>query len=504
MTGPTRRPALILAPLALLAAWCPPAPCAAPARVTAGTPLTEFARSSAGKEFYGAYLFSGKVGWISDESHLAEQQGKPVYESSSDMHIELQMLGQRTQKLAHSTTRYSLDGDGAIISISETETDDGNEVQRSAVREGSNLRITTREPNGTSSQRVVPLPRDTLKSQRDMEAWLAGTPRRGERMKFYEADLSQEQVETELVMEFIEATPLVWGGVPVQASRVIMHLGGAEFEALAGPDGRLLRGKIGGLLEIRAEEEQVAKALDARPVDMLAASSIVVAQPLGDRDTLKDLTLELSGLGDYQLPANARQHVLDSGKGRATVELVRETAQPVAVRLTPQERERYLRATPGVQSDDAEIRGLARDIAGDEKDPARIAARIVDWIGRNLHQQYGANATTATAVLRQKAGDCTEHTLLFTALARAAGVPARQLGGIIYVETPAPTFGWHAWAEIHDGSGWISVDPTWHQLRVDPTHVQFSFFGDDMEKNDLAWVQVLGGLKIDVKKVDRD
>jgi hypothetical protein len=280
-------------------------------------------------------------------------------------------------------------------------------------------------------------------------------------------------------------------------------MGGAEFDALAGPEGELLRGKLGGLFEVRAEEEQVARSLTDKPVDMLAASSIVVAQPLGDRNRIAGLTLDLSGLGDFQLPASARQRVNATGKGRATVELSRETAQPVPAAITPQERERFLRATPSVQSNDAEIRELARQIAGDAKDPARIAQRIVDWIAQNLRQQYGANASSATAVLRQKAGDCTEHTLLFTALARAAGVPTRQLGGIIYVETPAPTFGWHAWAEIHDGKGWISVDPTWRQLRVDPTHVQFSLFGDDLDKNDMAWIQALGSLKIDVKKVDR-
>jgi transglutaminase-like putative cysteine protease len=182
---------------------------------------------------------------------------------------------------------------------------------------------------------------------------------------------------------------------------------------------------------------------------------------------------------------------------------VREGAQPALSPLTRQQRERFLRATPTIQSDDEQVRKLALEIAGNEKDPLRIAALLVDWISSNLRQQYGANAATATAVLRQKAGDCTEHTVLFTALARAAGVPTRQLGGIMYVEAPNATFGWHAWAEIHDGKGWIAVDPTWKQVRVDPTHVQFSFFGDDQDRNQLEWIQVLGSVKIEVKKVDR-
>ena len=70
---------------------------------------------------------------------------------------------------------------------------------------------------------------------------------------------------------------------------------------------------------------------------------------------------------------------------------------------------------------------------------------------KNLRKTYDANADDALTVLENKAGDCTEHTLLFTTLARAAGIPARQVGGVVYVGGDKPSFGWHAWSEIHDG-----------------------------------------------------
>jgi hypothetical protein len=505
MSASARRPAPALLAIAVLAfaLVSPAAPCATPAATTTSTPLAVFAQNSVGREFYGAYLLGSKAGWISDESRMAQVQGTALFENRSEMSIEMQMQGQRLSKSMLTTTRYSLDGDGLIHSITQTDREDGTETQYSAVRDGRNLRITTREKDGKATERVVPMPRANLKSLRDVEAWLTKSPRRGEKMTVHEADLSSEEVEMETVMEFVEPTSLVWGGLPVKASRVKMHIGGAVFDALAGPDGKLLQGKIGGVLEFRAEEEELAKSRSNTPIDMLAASSIAVAQPLGDRARLNGLVLEVTGLGDFQLPNSARQRVRAASKGRATVELLREAQQPSPTPLSQQERERFLRATPSVQSDDPEIRKLAREITGTEKDPAKITMLLLDWINKNLRQQYGANAATATAVLRQKAGDCTEHSVLFTALARAAGLPARQLGGIVYVEAPAPTFGWHAWAEIHDGKGWISVDPTFRQLRVDPTHVQFSFFGDDQEQNQLNWIQVLGSVKIEVRKVER-
>jgi len=494
-------------PLVLLAAaWCCMACAAQPvdpaASAIAGMPLADFAHYVEGRNFYGTYLFGHKVGWISDESRVTQYGGAAVLEDTSELHMEVGVGRKRTVSITREVTRYLLDGTGAIVSMETLTIDDGSRVLRSAVREGEQLRITTRE-NGKTSERLTPLSRDTLKIHQDVVAWLAGPRRKGDRIMTFEASLDKESIDDEEPMEFLAFEPLVWGGVPVKAGRVEIHMGGPNLYAWLGPDGKPMRGKVAGLVEFRAEKEEVAKALDREPVDMLAASSIKVSRSLGDRDSITSLTLELSGLGDYRLPADTRQRVQRSGKGSATVQLVRESGSPAAAPLTPQERAQFLRSTPSVQSDDASIQQLAREIAGDETDPVKISARIVEWIARNMRRSYGANASTATAVLAQRAGDCTEHALLFTALARAAGVPARELGGLIYVEDPAPLFGWHEWAEIHDGRGWISVDPTWSQLPVDATHVQFSADDNEMNLKDSGWIEVLGKLKIAVKKVDR-
>jgi len=100
-------------------------------------------------------------------------------------------------------------------------------------------------------------------------------------------------------------------------------------------------------------------------------------------------------------------------------------------------------------------------------------------------------------VLDSMAGDCTEHTLLFVSLARAAGLPAREVGGVAYTSLDPSLFGWHAWAEVHDGRQWVTIDPTWHQVYVDATHVTFS------DSDDLGWLNVLGKVKFKVLKFEK-
>src|SRR5262249_27238144 len=153
------------------------------------------------------------------------------------------------------------------------------------------------------------------------------------------------------------------------------------------------------------------------------------------------------------------------------------------------------KATPRLQSDHETVQALAKKIVGKEKDPLKVGKLIEAWVYKNLKKSYSDSDGTALGVLDRKAGACVEHTLLFVALARAAGVPAREVGGVAYVKAEKPLFGWHAWAEIHDGRQWVSIDPTWHQIYVDGTHIKLS-----EGSRDLAWANVAGKLKFKVVK----
>ena len=65
-------------------------------------------------------------------------------------------------------------------------------------------------------------------------------------------------------------------------------------------------------------------------------------------------------------------------------------------------------------------------------------------------------------------GDCNEHAVLFAALARAAGIPARVVAGAVYGDDG---FYYHAWNEVWL-DGWVSVDAVFDQMPVDATHVK--------------------------------
>ena len=102
-----------------------------------------------------------------------------------------------------------------------------------------------------------------------------------------------------------------------------------------------------------------------------------------------------------------------------------------------------------------------------------------------------------TALNNPSSAVCMEFTDLFIALARAAGIPARELDGYAY--TLNPTLRplsltkdiLHAWPEYFDEKrGWVMVDPTWENTtggvdyfsKLDLNHFVFAIKGSSSEQ----------------------
>jgi len=146
---------------------------------------------------------------------------------------------------------------------------------------------------------------------------------------------------------------------------------------------------------------------------------------------------------------------------------------------------------PLVQSGAPAIVQLARRLRGDTRDPVVAARRISQWVHDSLKKSISVTIPSAAQVLESRAGDCNEHTQLFIALSRAAGIPARAAAGLALVGTK---FYYHAWPEVFVGK-WVAVDPTFGQFPADASHLRFVYGGLDRQAELL---RLMGTLRIDV------
>jgi hypothetical protein len=127
----------------------------------------------------------------------------------------------------------------------------------------------------------------------------------------------------------------------------------------------------------------------------------------------------------------------------------------------------WLQAEPLVQANDPRIVAQARQIIGRERNAAAATERLLRWVG-GLRRARSPGVPNAARALAARAGDCNELTVLFVALARAAGLPARPAAGLLY---RAGHFYYHAWPEVYLGD-WVGVDPMLGQLPADAAHVR--------------------------------
>jgi transglutaminase-like putative cysteine protease len=85
---------------------------------------------------------------------------------------------------------------------------------------------------------------------------------------------------------------------------------------------------------------------------------------------------------------------------------------------------------------------------------------LAEFVGRYITTKNLARGyDVASIIARRREGDCTEHAVMLTALARSFGIAARIVHGVVLVgdEKRVHAFG-HAWVEFHDASGWHPAD----------------------------------------------
>ena len=104
---------------------------------------------------------------------------------------------------------------------------------------------------------------------------------------------------------------------------------------------------------------------------------------------------------------------------------------------------------------------LARQVGeGCRKASPRESVECLNrWFRDHLRWDINSNAVSSEAVLHQGYGNCVDLAKAFTAISRAAGVPAREVRGI-WVMLPDGKLSGHSWVEVHiPGPGWVPIEP---------------------------------------------
>ena len=150
--------------------------------------------------------------------------------------------------------------------------------------------------------------------------------------------------------------------------------------------------------------------------------------------------------------ATSRERVSDTFNG----------AEPVI----PSEMLPFIEST-GYIPTNGEIGELAKRITAGKVTIAEKHAAIYDWMVINTVRDpdvQGCGLGIVERTLASKSGKCADLSSVYVALARAAGIPAREVFGLRLGKnsdgSSDMTKGHHCWAEYYQpGYGWVQTDP---------------------------------------------
>ncbi|MDE2118707.1 MAG: transglutaminase domain-containing protein [Betaproteobacteria bacterium] len=137
---------------------------------------------------------------------------------------------------------------------------------------------------------------------------------------------------------------------------------------------------------------------------------------------------------------------------------------PAAEPPIPVEIMEYLKSTAFIPTD-GKVREIALSVTKGKQKISEKARAVYQWVVENTVRDpdvKGCGTGEVEKVLAKKGGKCADISSVFVSIARAAGVPAREVFGLRLgkKDDEDMTGGHHCWAEFYvPGYGWVPADP---------------------------------------------
>jgi len=469
--------------------------------------LTVFARllvaqeldvqSLVGEYWYGLYLKGQKAGYAVNSVTVGDDEAVTI---SEDAVFQVTMMGVRQDMRIRSSRIYASTGE--LRSIESVIDDPTGKTTFQATVTGDVMAF-RKTLAGETTEQELPRPKESLQDALNRHHLVGEHAKVGDELAFsvFEPLYIRELTGRSRIAGSEER---VFDGVPMKVFRVntILDSIGIESVSYVGEDGTVFEDTVSGFITMRLEPEEMAKDVNYNN-DVIVSNAALVKTPIANPRTRAELKLHLRGpLTPAHFFNDERQEIKVGKDGFDFIgrRLSLEGFAPAQLPIQDEKVQKWMAPSLLVQSDNPRLVAKAEEIVGDETDALAISNKLCEWVSDNVRTTFSAQLTNALEVLGSMEGDCTEHSILFIGLARAAGLPAREAAGLVYVEGPQPGFYFHQWATVWVGK-WIDVDPTLDQPVADATHIKLAT-GDLYEQARL--IPIIGQLEIEVVEDSAD
>ena len=437
------------------------------------------------EHWYDLTLMNTKIGYMHTSSEKTEHEGEAVDRNKINMVISLKGFGSDVT-IERTHVEY-IGSDLMPRHFLLTSNESGSKQVEGRIVDGvAHIKTTL---NGETTESEVPVPADTISEHTGMESLFQKGLKIGDKRNFHIFSLDLlKPVKMEIEVEAQDALTYQSEEKQVYVLRQTLDMmGGITMKVWLDPDGVSYRTQtpMMGLSMVTTKTDREVALGDTEEIDIILKTRILPSgkHPMRNARNFKaDVKLTSGSIADA-IMSNSRQklEVNSERAGRLSIHIPTVAAADCPDLPIRDAEDKFLGASAYIQTDAPAIRAKTEEILDGEVNSWRAAEKLCQWVYTAITEKKmsGGLGSSLTA-LESLSGDCTEHTVLFIALARAAGIPTRICSGIAFGQG---AFYYHLWAEVYVGR-WIQMDPTWGQTIADANHIQLD--GSTLESDNLS------------------
>jgi transglutaminase-like putative cysteine protease len=416
-------------------------------------------------DWYGVYLKGQKIGYVRGER---KRVGDTIVEEQV-MAMKLVSFGMKVEILSTQSMTFESAAPYRLVGASL--------VQKGGpVEETIKFALTTdgyqavHQAAGEKREVLLKGIDFTLADASATEMWVRKKPKVGAEVVVQSFDLSEMKIDLQANKVVADKTSLA-GGVRTHFYEVESQSKLREIKSLSRYDdqGNTLSATI-LLFELRMEPEAQAKDTQYSQ-DLFVMGMVKIDREVGHTKKVSELVVEVDGPEGEVFEDGPRQGVVAADGGKRLIKLGKKYGK--RTKATDEEVKEGLAETNAYPISHAKIKALADKVTAGARTDEQKVAKIVAFVHDYVQPSLSANAPNIHDLLENKKGDCKSYALMFNTLARAAGVPAREVSGLLYVGDDFKAFGGHAWNEVVLNGEWVPVDASLGETELDAAHVCF-------------------------------
>jgi len=464
-------------------------------QIRADASFIQFIEKNLGTDWYGIYFQESKVGYLKSTASREKILNGIIYKIQQSGTIQIPSQEETGEMKINIDAAFNAKPPYSLIRYSDRliHKDNLSEIKIIRTSKGYEARIT----QGKETRAYIMGPFEySLKDYTAVQRWINQHPEIGSSIKYPHFGLKTLKIEKKT--SYIKA---VHSGIIAGVRRtyyevITTGLNGLEIKEVFGADGKAYSIFLGGVFEYRLEPQSLAANIN-RTISLFLKNTVSVNRQLGDPENVSLLKLSLDNTSGMLIGNAPGQSVTHDPSNDSVIVTVNYKGVP-NINATKEEIKKNSVATTDIPANHPKVIRLAHDAVGGAGTTSEKLSRLIKFVYDYIEDDYTANPLTVMDIIEKKKGDCSEHSKLFSAMARAIGIPCRTVGGLVYLGDEFQEFGLHAWNEVVIDGMWIPVDPTWGQILVDATHIRFSA---DMSKE---WeiMAVIPKMKIEVLHVE--